>query len=111
MKQIDFDGKYEYSVIRVFSNGNNPDEYLLKQNYPNPFNPSTTISYSLPQNGNVEIKLYDVLGNEIATVLNSVKEAGNYDVKFDASSLASGMYIYTIRVNDYTATKKMLLVK
>lgn len=80
-------------------------------NYPNPFNPSTTISYSLPQAGHVMLKVYDVLGREVAELVNSVKEKGKHSVMFNASKYASGFYIYTIRVNDYYASKKMLLAK
>lgn len=80
-------------------------------NYPNPFNPSTTISYSLPQAGHVTLKVYDVLGREVAELVNSVKERGKHSVVFNAGKYASGFYIYTIRVNDYYASKKMLLAK
>lgn len=80
-------------------------------NYPNPFNPSTTISYSLPQAGHVVLKVYDVLGREVAELVNGVKEKGKYSVMFNAGKYASGFYVYTIRVNDFYASKKMLLTK
>ncbi|KAF0138405.1 MAG: 5'-nucleotidase [Ignavibacteria bacterium] len=80
-------------------------------NYPNPFNPSTTISYSLPQAGHVVLKVYDVLGREVAELANGFKEKGKHIVTFNASSLASGFYVYTIKVNDFFASKKMLLTK
>ncbi|OGU83806.1 MAG: hypothetical protein A2499_04495 [Stygiobacter sp. RIFOXYC12_FULL_38_8] len=80
-------------------------------NYPNPFNPTTTISYSLPQAGHVVLKVYDVLGREVAELVNGVKEKGKYSVMFNAGKYASGFYIYTIRVNDFYASKKMLLTK
>jgi len=86
-------------------------EYALAQNYPNPFNPTTTISYQLPKAGHVTLKIYDVLGNEVKTLVNENKEVGRYTAAFDASSLASGVYIYRLQANDYLATKKMLLLK
>jgi len=88
-----------------------PKEYLLEQNYPNPFNPATTITYQLPKDGLATLKIFDILGNEIRTLVNEQKETGKYTVHFDASSLASGMYVYQLRVNDYIAVKKMMLVK
>ena len=86
-------------------------DYALAQNYPNPFNPITTITYQLPKSGSVTLKIYDMLGKEVMTLVNEQKEMGRYTVQFDASSLASGMYVYQLRVNDYTSTKKMLLLK
>ncbi len=86
-------------------------DYALTQNYPNPFNPITTITYQLPKSGSVTLKIFDILGNEIKTLVNEQKEKGRYTVQFDASSLASGMYVYQLRANDYTSTKKMLLLK
>ncbi|RJP62696.1 MAG: T9SS C-terminal target domain-containing protein [Ignavibacteriales bacterium] len=80
-------------------------------NYPNPYNPQTTIRFQLPQEGFVTIKVYNALGEEIKTLLNEEKEYGMYELKFDGSDLPSGMYIYTIKVNEYYASKKMLLVK
>ncbi|MCA1920485.1 MAG: T9SS type A sorting domain-containing protein [Flavobacterium piscis] len=91
-----------------------PIDYSLS-NYPNPFNPSTTINYQLPENGFVKIKVFDMLGKEIATLVNENKSAGYYNVTFDASSasggLTSGVYIYTINVNDFAQSKKILLIK
>ena len=86
-------------------------EYALAQNYPNPFNPTTTITYQLPKSGSVTLKIFDILGNEVKTLVNEQKEMGRYTVQFDASSLASGMYVYQLRANDYTSTKKMMLLK
>ncbi|PIW99579.1 MAG: hypothetical protein COZ80_04605, partial [Ignavibacteria bacterium CG_4_8_14_3_um_filter_37_9] len=83
----------------------------LSNAFPNPFNPITTITYQLPKEGLVTLKIYDILGNEVRTLVNEQKEMGKYTVQFDASSLASGMYIYRLRANDYTSTKKMLLLK
>ena len=87
-----------------------PNEYSIT-NYPNPFNPTTTINYQLPENGFVTIKIYDVLGKEVATLVNENKSAGYYNVSFDASKLTSGVYIYTITANNFTLSKKMLLMK
>jgi 5'-nucleotidase len=88
-----------------------PVEFALEQNYPNPFNPATTINYSIPEAGNVEMKVYDILGNEVANLVNEAKAPGNYSAMFDASSLASGIYIYTLRANNFVQTKKMILIK
>jgi 5-hydroxyisourate hydrolase-like protein (transthyretin family) len=85
--------------------------YYDISNYPNPYNPQTTIRFQLPQEGFVTIKVYNSLGEEIKTLLNEKKDYGRYELKFDGSDLPSGMYIYTIKVNDYYASKKMLLVK
>ncbi len=83
----------------------------MSQNYPNPFNPSTRINYDLPFDGKVRLKLFDMSGREFATLVNDVKTAGYYTVDFNASNLSSGVYFYTISANNFTATKKMLLVK
>ena len=92
-------------------NSNVPAEYKLEQNYPNPFNPSTTINYALPKSSNVTLKIYDMLGNEVRTVVNAFVPAGNHSVNFDASTLASGIYFYKIVAGDFTDAKKMTLVK
>ncbi len=86
-------------------------EYGLAQNYPNPFNPITTINYQIPETGNVIIKIFDILGREITTLVNEQKKQGVYKVEFDASNLSSGVYLYNIQVNDYSNTKKMILLK
>ena len=85
--------------------------YTLSQNYPNPFNPATIISFSIPENSFVSLKIYDVLGNEVSELVNEIKEKGNYNVSFDASNLSSGIYFYTLKANSYSTTKKMLLAK
>ncbi|HEY6905888.1 MAG TPA: T9SS type A sorting domain-containing protein, partial [Ignavibacteriaceae bacterium] len=90
---------------------NEPMEYALFDNFPNPFNPSTTINYQLPKTGFVTLKVYDILGKEVATLVNEQKNQGRYSVNYDASRLASGVYIYQIRVNDYVSSKKLLLLK
>ena len=86
-------------------------EYSLEQNYPNPFNPRTNIKFQLPKSGFVTLKVYDILGKEITTLINEDKAQGQYEVNFDASSLASGVYIYKINAGDFNSTKKMILVK
>lgn len=88
-----------------------PELFVLNQNYPNPFNPSTTISYQVPTNGMVTLKVYDILGKEVTTLVNEQKNAGVYSVKFNAANLTSGMYIYKIQAGNFTQTKKMLLMK
>jgi hypothetical protein len=87
------------------------NEFDLEQNYPNPFNPGTLIKYSLAEGSNVTLKVYDVLGNEVAVLVNSNQEAGSYDVDFNASNLASGLYIYTLNTGNFTSSKKMMLLK
>jgi hypothetical protein len=88
-----------------------PKVFALMQNYPNPFNPTTTIQYALPKSSNVEIKVYDLVGREVTTLINEFKQAGNYSVEFNANNFASGVYFYRIKAGDFTDTKKMLLVK
>ena len=88
-----------------------PTEYSLSNAYPNPFNPITTITYQIPKDGFVTLEIFDILGNKVATLVDQQKVIGKYSVQFDASSLASGTYVYQLRVNDYTSTKKMLLLK
>ena len=92
-----------------------PTEFVLNQNYPNPFNPSTIISFQLPASSNVTLKVYDILGNEVATLVNEYKNAGTYEIDFNpASSIknsASGVYFYRLQAGDYLETKKMLLLK
>lgn len=89
----------------------NPVTYQLYSNYPNPFNPVTTITYQLPYSGYTSLKVFDMLGNEVTTLANEQKEIGKYTVQFDASSLASGMYLYQLKVNDFISVKKMILLK
>jgi photosystem II stability/assembly factor-like uncharacterized protein len=87
------------------------NSYSLFQNYPNPFNPFTTISYTVKELSLVQIKVYDVLGNEIISLVNNEKQKGNYSIKFDGSDLPSGVYLYSLRVNDFLDCKKMILLK
>ena len=88
-----------------------PGEFKLEQNYPNPFNPSTTINYSVPKSSHVTIKIYDTMGREISTLLNTEKPAGNYSIKFNTSSLASGIYFYRMEAEGFMQTKKLILLK
>ncbi len=117
----------KYSLSKIFSDGaplskskinqvnwngsNKVDSYELSQNYPNPFNPSTTIKFQLPQDGFVTLKIYDILGNEITTLINEEKAQGRYEVNFNASNLASGIYIYKIQAGSFVSSKKMILLK
>jgi hypothetical protein len=93
------------------NNNSVPTSYKLEQNYPNPFNPTTNIRYSLPKASNVTVKIFDILGHEVMTVVNAYQNAGNYVETVNASSLASGVYFYTIKADNFTETKKMSLVK
>lgn len=90
---------------------NLPDEYKLDQNYPNPFNPNTRISYSIKEEGLVSLKVFNILGQEVATLVNEVKSPGKYYVNFDAKNMSSGIYIYKIETNGFTQTKKMTLLR
>ncbi|MDP2884386.1 MAG: T9SS type A sorting domain-containing protein [Ignavibacteria bacterium] len=91
--------------------GQIPEGFALDQNYPNPFNPTTTISYSVPKTSFVELKVYDLLGRTIATLINNEQVAGTHSVVFDANGLSSGVYLYTMKAGDFTATKSLVLVK
>jgi hypothetical protein len=86
-------------------------DFQLEQNYPNPFNPSTTIKYSVPEKSDVTIRVFDILGAEVATLVNVTQEAGSYEINFDASKLSSGMYIYRLNTGDVSLSKKMMLLK
>jgi hypothetical protein len=88
-----------------------PVSYQLEQNFPNPFNPTTVINYTIPKAGNVSLKVYNVIGQEVATLFNGYQEASKYQVSFNASNLASGIYIYTINAGSFTQSKKMMLIK
>ena len=110
LEQLDFDGtrsiSAEITVLLTI-----PETFILEQNYPNPFNPSTRISYQLPVSGNVTLKVYDLLGREVATLVNEEKPAGSYEVSFDASQLSSGVYLYRLSSGSFIETKKMILMK
>ncbi len=104
-------GGFGHIVSVEKEDGSIPVDFSLSQNYPNPFNPMTKIDYTMPVAGNVVIKLYDILGKEVGIIENSFKNAGNYSVSFDASRLASGVYIYKMVSGDFSAIKKLLLLK
>jgi photosystem II stability/assembly factor-like uncharacterized protein len=88
-----------------------PERFALSQNYPNPFNPATKIKYDVPVNSQVTLKIFDISGKEVANLVNEFKNAGSYELNFNASNLTSGVYFYTIQANDFRETKKMLLIK
>lgn len=111
LKQIDFNGNFEYFNLSNEVNIGLPLKYDLSQNYPNPFNPSTVINYDLPFDGNVSLKIFDMSGKELLTLVNEVKTAGYYSVKFNAANLSSGVYFYSISAGNFTSTKKMMLLK
>ncbi|NCS88556.1 MAG: T9SS type A sorting domain-containing protein, partial [Ignavibacteria bacterium] len=106
---VDENGDTVTSVKK--SNDITISSYTLFQNHPNPFNSSTLISYQIPNAGMVTLKVYDILGREVKTLVNDFKTKGRYEVTFDAGSLASGLYIYEIKSGDYKASKKMTLIK
>ena len=111
--KLDFDGNFKYSdIIEVEIT---PLEFSLSQNYPNPFNPSTSIKYAIGSRQFVTLKVYDVLGNEVAILVNEEKPAGSYEIEFKSSvgshQLASGVYYYQLRAGDFIQTKKMILLK
>lgn len=115
LKQIDYNGNFEYFNLSNEVEVGIPNEFSISQNYPNPFNPSTKIDYDIPFDSKVNIILYDISGREVGTLLNDVKTAGYYTLQFNASNFASGMYFYRISVqgnnNNFVRTKKMMLVK
>ena len=110
LKQIDFDGSYDYS--NELSVDFKPQfSFSLEQNYPNPFNPSTLIHYSIPQEGIITLTVYNSLGQTVKVLVNEVKEAGNHDVVFNASTLSSGVCYYTLSWGNQIQTKKLLYIK
>jgi hypothetical protein len=88
-----------------------PSDFYLEQNYPNPFNPVTTIKYDLPKAGYVELIVYDILGRRVKTLVNQTQQTGRYEIQFNASVNASGIYLYQLRAEDYMDTKKMILLR
>jgi hypothetical protein len=90
---------------------NSPTEFALEQNFPNPFNPGTTFRYLIPIQSKVVIKVYDILGNEVATLLDEEKSVGTYELTWNAEQLPSGVYFYQLRAGDFTQTKKMILLR
>jgi len=125
LKQIDFDGSYRFSnvvpvdiiVVSINDFHSTDKGFLLYQNYPNPFNPATKIKYSIPSNLSslasrpVSLKVYDMLGNEVATLVNDEKAPGQYEIEWNAVGLASGIYIYQLQIGSFINSRKMLLLK
>jgi hypothetical protein len=97
--------------LGIEKNNNVPTVYSLSQNYPNPFNPTTNIKFSIPKNGNVSLKIYDITGAVVQTYVDGFMSAGTYNAEVDGSNLASGVYFYTLKTNDFQQTKKMILIK
>jgi hypothetical protein len=110
LKQIDFNGVYEYSE-EVFVEVNGSLTFGLEQNFPNPFNPTTKIRIALPTSSFAKLVIYDMLGREVAILVNEEKQTGVYTVTFDASNLSSGMYLYHLQAGSFIETKKMILLK
>lgn len=109
LKQIDFDGTFTYSnTVEVNAL---PTVFELEQNFPNPFNPTTNITFSLPEAQNVSLKIFNMLGQEVVTLVNEFRNAGVYEVSFDAANLPSGTYFYSISAGNFNSVKKMLLLK
>ncbi|MBK7104955.1 MAG: T9SS type A sorting domain-containing protein [Ignavibacteriae bacterium] len=110
LKQIDIDGKFEYSKTEEVTLETQLI-FELKQNYPNPFNPKTNIQFSIPEISNISISVYNIIGEKVETLLNKKLEAGLYSIIFDASELNSGIYFYTIKTENFIQTKKMIVAK
>jgi hypothetical protein len=104
-------GADEFTIVGVEEEETLPTEYALEQNYPNPFNPTTTFRYSIPTQSKVVIKVYDILGNEIATLIDDEKSVGTYDLTWNAASMPSGVYFYQLKAGDFIQTRKMILLK
>lgn len=111
LKQIDYNGNFEYFNLNNEVNVGIPAKFELSQNYPNPFNPSTQINFDIPTDSKVNIKLFDMSGKEVITLVNEFKTSGYYTVNFNAAGLSSGVYFYSIAADNFSATKKMMLVK
>ncbi len=111
LKQVDYDGSFEYSN-EIEATTESPRVFTLEQNYPNPFNPSTNIRFSLPEQAEVTLSIFDVTGREVANVINGkILQAGNHSLEFNASALTSGVYLYTLKAGDRSQTKKFTLLK
>ena len=110
LKQIDNDGTYKYSDV-VTMEVNMPEKYYLSQNYPNPFNPETKIDFSIPEKQLISLKIYNVIGEQVAELLNEVRNAGSYSVTFNGTGLPSGIYVYSLKTENLVINKKMTLLK
>jgi hypothetical protein len=112
LKQIDYDGSVSYSnELEVKVDKPIPNSFTLNQNYPNPFNPTTAINFTVAKSSHVTLKVYDLLGKEVAELVNSVKPAGEYNVEFNATTLPSGIYAYRLEAGSFVSVKKMILMK
>ena len=111
LKQIDFNGNFEYFELAEEVNIGTPDKYELSQNYPNPFNPVTNLEFGIPEFGFVSLKIYDVIGRELVTLVNEIKEPGYYKIRFNAADLSSGVYFYKMTSGDFVAVKKFVVLK
>ncbi|HQJ46289.1 MAG TPA: T9SS type A sorting domain-containing protein, partial [Ignavibacteriaceae bacterium] len=110
LKQIDYDGAYKYSK-ELNVEVSMPLEFSLEQNYPNPFNPSTTIKYSIAEDGYIKLSVYNLLGEEVTNLVNGQQKAGRYEIDFNAGTLASGVYIYRLETSNFISSKKLMLMK
>ena len=111
LKQIDYNGNFEYYFLNEIIEIGIPNKYDISQNYPNPFNPATNIRYDLPKNGFVKLIVFDALGREIESLVNKNQSAGTYEITFVASQFPSGVYFYKLTANEFSETKKMLMIK
>ncbi|MBN1639167.1 MAG: T9SS type A sorting domain-containing protein, partial [Ignavibacteriales bacterium] len=113
--KLDIKAALEYYISHFGTNiddfDNQPTTFSLSQNYPNPFNPITKINYSIPERGQVKLIVYDILGQEVKTLVNEIKEVGSYSIDFNASAFASGIYFYKLMCGDKFEVKKMNLLK
>jgi hypothetical protein len=111
LKQIDFNGNYEYFNLSANVNIGIPEKFALEQNYPNPFNPSTTLNYNIPIESFVSLKVYDMMGREIVNLVHEKKPAGYYSVELNASAIPSGTYFYRLSAGEFSSVRKMILLK
>jgi hypothetical protein len=111
LKQVNYDGTFQYSRVIEVNAGEIPAAFALEQNYPNPFNPSTTINYNVPVKSEIRLVIYNVLGEKINYLVNGLREAGNYSVEFNAAGLPTGIYFYVLRTDSYVQTRKMMLIR
>ena len=103
--------EWNSGIVAVEEEEERPHEFTLSQNYPNPFNPSTKINYSVPRAGHISLKVYDILGREVVTLVNEIKQPGQHEIRFNGSNLASGIYFYRLKSKDYVETKKLILLR
>jgi len=111
LKQVDYDGSYSYSNEVEVDVTSSPTVFDLAQNFPNPFNPTANIKFSVPESGNVKLSVYNLVGEEVAVLVNGFSQVGTFEVKFDASNLSTGVYLYKLQSANYIQTKKMMLLK